>query len=537
MNIKKNIVYIVLTTIVVFGFYFRFTGISTSHSLWGDEAEIASDARDLAYGKDTLSNVIRRSGTSYQPASMLIQAVMIKMFGENEMFLRLPYIMAGATGIAVIFFVTTALSTPTGGLLAAFLFAFSQLNLANHTQAKPYTFIQVLFLLQIYFLTKLHKKNNWKIHILIILINSLAILFHTLGILIWIPYFVYLLSNKNLYTNKKLVFGVLVIFGVLAFAFRDIIAVLFINDFFAKNDFVYLKQLLVNRYGLIFLPATFGLYYIFKKNKPIAIGLSIYSLIVLYLLFFKQYVHNLRYLVPFFGIIFMCYGVFWGTMGERFKRNFIILIFSILILGISKQLVLTPQNYYSPNKDFYGDVQIADYQTMFTEIKKRFPNYRNIIIFNDWLDPQRWYLYKSPDTYFMKGAKGEIHIKDSPHRVYGNLSDFLKEKEKYPQGLLVVEDWQSILPDDIKQYAKKNMKLELRVDCMQVARDNGHCGKAINDITSNGNIPEPVLTSNVRTNNGNESNGASNNKNGNSDIKNNTDDIDRWPLELYSWGL
>lgn len=517
MKSKNLLVYAILTTIVIVGFYFRFTGISTSHSLWGDEAEIASDARDLAYGKDSFLNVFKRSGTNYQSASMLVQTSMIKLFGENEMFLRLPYIIAGTAGIVVIFFATAALSTPSGGLLAAFLFAFSQLNLANHTQAKPYTFIQVLFLLQIYFLTKLHKKNSWKIHILIILVNSLAILFHTLGILIWIPYFVYLLSNKNLYTNKKLVFGVLIIFGFLAFIFRDIIAVLFINDFIAKNDFVYLKQLLVNRYGLIFLPSVFGLYFIFKKCRAIAIGIAIYSLIVLYLLFFKQYVHNLRYLVPFFGIMFVGYGVFWGTMGERFKRNFIILIFSILILGISKQLVMTPQKYYSPNKDFYGDVQIADYQTMFTEIKKRFPNYQNIVIFNDWLDPQRWYLHKSPDVYFMKGAKGDVHIKDSPHKVYATLADFLREKEKYPQGLLVVEDWESILPEDIKQYAKKNMKLEFRVDCMKVARDNGHCGEDINNITSNANNPEPVLTLEVSTNN--------------------VDDIDRWPLELYSWGL
>ena len=106
-----------------------------------------------------------------------------------------------------------------------------------------------------------------------------------------------------------------------------------------------------------------------------------------------------------------------------------------------------------------------------------------MIIFNDWLDPQRWYLHKGPDIYFMKGAKGEAHIKDLQRQVFGTLTDFLREKEKNPQGLLIVEDWESILPEDIKQYAKKNMKLELRVTSLSVAKD------------------------------------------------------DPWPLELYSWGL
>jgi hypothetical protein len=517
--------------IVILGFYFRFTGISTNHSLWGDEAEIMSDARDLAYGKDSILNVIKRPGTNYQSANMLVQAASIKLFGGNEFYLRLPYIIAGTLGIIAVFFATLSLSNIYGGLIAAFLFAFSQLNLANHTQAKPYTFIQVLFLFQIYLLIKLHKKNDWKIHELIILISSFAVLFHTLGILIWIPYFIYILSNKNLYTNKKLIAGVLLVFGILAFTFRDIIGVLFINNIFAKNDLVYLKQLLINKYGLILLPALGGIYFSYKKYKALTVGLFIYTLMVLYFVFLKQYTHNLRYLVPFFGVLFMFYGIFWGWVGEKLKRNFVILIFSILILFISKQLVLIPQNYYSPNKDFYGDVQNADYKTMFLEIKKKFPKYQKLVIFNDWTDPQRWYLGDYPTVFFMKGSKGEPHIKTPNKRIYGDLKHFLDEKQKYSQGLLVVEDWESILPEDIKQYAKKNMKLELRVECISVAKDNGHCG----DVSSNGNNTEPVLTSNARTNDTNENNNSSND--GDSDSNDNTDNIDRWPLELYSWGL
>jgi len=525
MKIKNLLIYTILPVIVILGFYFRFTGISTNHSLWGDEAEIISDARDLAYGKDSFVNVIKRPGTNYQPANMLIQAKAIKFFGESEFYLRLPYIIAGTLGIIVIFFTTLSLSNIYGGLIAAFLFAFSQLNLANHTQAKPYTFIQLLFLLQIYLLTKLHKKNDWKIHGLIILVSSLAILFHTLGILIWIPYFIYLLSNKKLYTNKKLIAGVLLIFGILAFTFRDIIAVLFINNIFAKNDLVYLKQLLINKYGLIIFPALGGIYFSYRKYKALTVGLVIYALIVLYFVFLKQYTHNLRYLVPFFGILFMFYGVFWGWVGEKLKRNWLSFAIGIIILLFSKQLVLIPQNYYSPNKDFYGDVQNADYKTMFLEIKKRFPEYQKLAIFNDWTDPQRWYLGDYPTVFFMKGSKGEPHIKTPNKRIYGDLKHFLDEKQKYSQGLLVVEDWESILPEDIKQYAKKNMKLELRVECMDVTNNTGHKNTDANE-SSNA----------ISDSNKSEILKKDTNLNVSSKVcdKNNPD---RWPLELYSWGL
>jgi len=42
----------------------------------------------------------------------------------------------------------------------------------------------------------------------------------------------------------------------------------------------------------------------------------------------------------------------------------------------------------------------------------------------------------------------------------------MKEDQK---GLIIVEDWESILPEDIKQYAKKNLKLEYRVENLGVS--------------------------------------------------------------------
>jgi hypothetical protein len=67
--------------------------------------------------------------------------------------------------------------------------------------------------------------------------------------------------------------------------------------------------------------------------------------------------------------------------------------------------------------------------------------------------------------------------------LYNSLQSFKNEIKNNPQGFLVVEDWQSFTPEDIKEYAKNNLKLEIRVDSMAVSPD------------------------------------------------------DKWPLELYSWGM
>ena len=56
--------------------------------------------------------------------------------------------------------------------------------------------------------------------------------------------------------------------------------------------------------------------------------------------------------------------------------------------------------------------------------------------------------------------------------VYGSLKDFKKIMKDHPQGLLIMEDWESFLPEDIKQYAKKNLKLELRVESLREAPDD-----------------------------------------------------------------
>lgn len=101
----------------------------------------------------------------------------------------------------------------------------------------------------------------------------------------------------------------------------------------------------------------------------------------------------------------------------------------------------------------------------------RFPNYKDLIIYNDVIDTQLWFLEEKPnaDAYFMKGVTTPHPHLINAKMAYGTLHDFELLKNQSKSGLLIVEDWESFLPEDIKQYAKQNMKLEYRVESLEVS--------------------------------------------------------------------
>jgi hypothetical protein len=399
------------------------------------------------------------------------------LFGISEWAARIPVVFFGALGIIFAYLVTKKLSDENGGLLAAFLYAFSQLNLANSTQAKPYAILESLSLLPIYLLILLSekKKKSLGFQVTIIIVLSFATLTHLIGVFFWIPYCVYIFPKIK---NKLILFIGIVI---AIFVFNLWPSVLdFLKPYHGKyivifNNTTYLRELLWRNYAFIFLPAVFGLLSIWKKNKPIALGIITWVLVLLFFWNFRSYSHNIRYLISLFGIIFVFFGVFWSKVGEKILGNkswlSCLLVAGMIYLGGYK-IIRKPAVYYTPNADLYGDVQIADYKNMYKQIEEKFPDLSERAIFNDLIDTERWYLKQQVTAYFMKGFgnnKPEKHPADGK-TIYKTLNQFLLEKSKHEKGLLIVEDWESFLPEDIKQYAKKNMTRVIRVEGLPQAQ-------------------------------------------------------------------
>lgn len=426
-----------------------------NYSFWADEAYISSIAMQFATGKISLSSALNSPGIVYQKLQMLNVALFFKLFGISEMTARLPSLIAFFIGTIVIYFLAKKLSNAYGGLLSAFLYAFSHLNLAYATQAKPYAAIETILIVILYLLT--NKKTN---HLLIIFLCIIATLLHSIGIFLWILYGTYLLLK----IKKTNIFIILLTFTlVLIFAYPMVISFIKAGQTFPYNHLYQSIKLFTYKYSFISLSAFFGFVWLFKKNKTISIALLIYSLVVFIMATFQQYIFNIRYVLFLFGVLFLYFGIFWAKVGEKYlpKRKWLIPIAVMIFLyAAGYKIVRLPQAYYNPNIDKYGDVQIANYKDFYAQLKKRFPNYKKLYVINDTLDAENWYFGRYSNAYFMKFTS------------YGSLDDFKKVMAQHPQGILIMEDWESFLPEDIKQYAKKNLKLELRVESLREAPDD-----------------------------------------------------------------
>jgi|GEM_PF-1203826 len=491
-KIKGLLISSFVLVIFVAGFWFRLNGITNNQSFWADEAYAASVAREITIGKSVLS-ALRL--LSYQKLHVLTIAVSFRLLGVSEFSARLLSVLWGSIGIFFAFLIAKRLTNWSGGMLAAFLMAFSQLNLANSTQAKPYAALQTLLLIQSYLLIYLMQPNNIKkkskqqlyYYLLLVSIDIVATLYHIIGILFWITLFVFLILHHRRSSfkiiRKPIVCIPLIIIIALVFFYFG--AFYFLIDLFkpyqgkiliSLNNTVYFKNLLGRQYAVYLIPALFGMLFLYKKSSPLVVSLFSYSLTLLFMWNFRSYSHNLRYLVPFFGLVFVFFGVFWGRVGESASKKLkvkslkLLPILVIVVIYLSGyKIVKTPQVYYSPNFDFYGDVQNADYKNMYSWIKKKYGKELNqTAIFNDLVDTERYYLERPSNAYFMKGATPHYRNGVNGVMVYETLDDFLKQKAKSPKGILIIEDWESILPEDIKQYAKKNLKLEYRVEKMAV---------------------------------------------------------------------
>lgn len=495
---SKWLIGVLLFFLLTVGFYFRLKGISDNHSFWQDEAFAAVLSRDVITNSKTIVQALQ--SLSYQPFHVLTVTIFMKIFGISEFAARLPSVIYGTLGILAIYLLVGELADRRAGLFGAFFYTFFQMNLANSIQAKPYAAIETLFLFAFYILVRLDRhKKNFRPHIAFIFIALLSSGYHYLGALVWIPYLYFLVINsRNLFKPiiKKpvLLLAVFLSFLIvfLLVSGPTLIANLFTpikgNLLFPFNNMMYLKEIFLHQYLFITIPVVIEIYLLIKSKKSFGLSLGIFTVFYLYLWTFKQSTHNMRYILPLFGVLVALFATFWGTVATAINKDKmvpILLIVTVITFISGYKIVRKPANYYTPNNDLYGDVQIADYKSLYKNLKINAVDYKNIAIFNDWGDAQNWYLDKPAHAYFIKGRynkKPEKHSVDQI-MIYGSLSQFLEEKLKYKSGILIVEDWESLLPEDIKQYAKKNMKLEIRIDSLAEAKN------------------------------------------------------DPWPLEVYSWGL
>jgi len=412
-------------------------------------------------------------------------AASFKLFGISELAARIPSILAYIAGVLLVFVVAKKISNKYAAWISAALYSASHINLAYATQAKPYAAVESITLAVILiFLLLIKEKKLKKILIfnsVMILLCSLGTLFHLLGFLLWIFYFAYIVFAlvKIKRTKKALLLflipGGLLIFLAVMFVLPEILKLIRERNILINNHLYQFVILFGYKYFFITFVAAAGFAITFAKNRLISVATLAYCLALFVLATFEQYIFNIRYVLSIFGIIFMYFGVFWGEVVVRYEKRhpwYIPVVVIAVLYFTGYRVVRSPMPYYNPNIDKYGDVQIANYKDFYARLKKIHPDYKTLPVFNNTFDVEEWYFGRYSNAYFMKSVEKPRLHPVAKVMIYGSLEDFKKEMSKYPKGLVIIEDWESFFPEDVKQYVKKNLKLEYRVESLKEAPDD-----------------------------------------------------------------
>jgi hypothetical protein len=190
---------------------------------------------------------------------------------------------------------------------------------------------------------------------------------------------------------------------------------------------------------------------------------------------FKHYTHNIRYIITPMTVMmtFAPLGIYELTQLITKKWRFasqIILIIAMLVLMRAK-ISWVPQTYYSPNKDFYGDVQTADYKTFAAKIIGSYPNITNSTVIAPISFVGHNYIDYGVDLYLTR-SNNLVEPNINGIRRVSQLGQMQAFMHDHPQGYLVVEKWHSFVPDDVQEYAAQHMEKLIQVDSLPQTPDD-----------------------------------------------------------------
>ncbi|HEX9664363.1 MAG TPA: glycosyltransferase family 39 protein [Patescibacteria group bacterium] len=211
---KKNILY--LSAIIIFAAGLRILALTTQGSFWFDEIfTVYFAGLDLP---EMFSFIIYDHNP---PVHFLLIHYWLKLFGSNEIIVRLSSLIFGLANIGLIYLVGQQLFSKRIGQLAGFLGAISLFQIYYSVEARMYSLLLFLTLLSFYFFWRLLNQYKFKNLILYLGFTVLALLTHLTGLFVLLiqnAFVLYLYFQKELKLNfKKWFFGqlaVVIVFGI-----------------------------------------------------------------------------------------------------------------------------------------------------------------------------------------------------------------------------------------------------------------------------------------------------------------------------------
>jgi len=259
-NIQYSIFNILLSSLLIISFFYRFYGLTNNHSFWTDESHVAIFARTiLERGRPVLENGY--STGTYQWLQYWLSAISARIFGLNEFTIRFPSVLFGTLTVLAVYLLGEELFNKKVALFAAFLTTFLKIEILWSRQARPYQALQFFCLLSAYFVYKIANSKKLEIKKLLgfLISGTLAFLMHGLGLVIFFDGLIFLLITGFARLKKRIMVILSVLFAGL-FIFRRLIILNFSNLGRINNLFYYRVFLTDNYLPLIVLAGTGALF-------------------------------------------------------------------------------------------------------------------------------------------------------------------------------------------------------------------------------------------------------------------------------------
>lgn len=480
---------LILIALSVISFFWRFYALNLKYSFWNDEHQTAIFARAiLDHGFPVLSNGY--TPTIYLPFWYYLPALSMKFIGVSEMAARLPSVIFGSLTIWAVFLLGKQIFNKNVGLMSALLVTFLKIEILWSRQARPYQLVQLLYILAFYFFLRFLEKfdrlkeKNLSIRDLVwtIILSLLAAAVHPLGLLLFVYFGVYLVFFRwdifrEIYRKFNKIVLLLTVLFLLLLLWRLNIFVALRNFVYGGwgetirfyNCFYYYRVFLSHNYLLISLFSFLGL--ILALIKKIKINILFFVLLVIHIGFISFRLNQpfVRYLYPIFPfiIIFAVYGL-WRAIFKIFKKEKVALLFIILLLFsfmfFDSKFALKPQSVYSLNEDMQ-EIPEVDYQRIYGFVKGKLNEYPEAVYVSNWNDHAVWYLGEGNLDYLLRLTSSSNQKDPLSGAVFVQNLEALKEIiNKNQKGLILLESWESELPQGTKEYIKSNLKKELEVD-------------------------------------------------------------------------
>lgn len=451
-----------LAILFFFGFLYRIYGLNNNYSFWTDENPVAIFTRAIVErGRPILTNGYF---TKDQQLQYWLNSISAKVFGLNEFGIRFPSVLFGTLTILAVYLLGSRLFNRRVGFFASLLTTFLKIEILWSRQARPYQALQFFLILGSYFIYRLaiEKKFNWRYFLGFLMCGIFASLMHCLGLVVFFSGFVYLLILKTSWFKKKWMLLGISLFILFGWIFRIPIISVF-SQIGKINNFFYYRVFLTHNYLSLCLLAVLGGILLFWRKNYCELFLLVIPLGVQFIIvsFFLGQPFT-RYFYPVFPFIILLasYGV-W-EIGSRYLVSGFFIFILFFSLWKTGKLSLLPEKVYSLNADMQ-EIPEVDWKKIYGFVDEKLKQNQGSVLVTNWNDLPVWYLGEGRLNYWVRNDTAEKDIFSEAY-IVNSLDKFVNLLKIHKKGFFVLDSWDNIVPNGIREYCQKNLKRELKVD-------------------------------------------------------------------------